>query len=179
MLNMVNDLLNITSIESGKIELRRQKQDLGELYQNVIGLINNLAEQKQISIVFQNDLKQSMTDIDSGKIEQVLINLMTNAVKFSHKETSIKVYLSKKNNMFLTQVKDQGVGIPNDEMKLLFRPFQKTSAQTTDGEASTGLGLFIVKNIIQAHGGEIWAESKQGEGTSFYYTLPVREDFKQ
>jgi signal transduction histidine kinase len=102
----------------------------------------------------------------------VVDNLLTNAIKYSHKNTSTEVTLSKSDDGWLVQVADQGQGIPEDELPCLFGEFTKTSVKTTGGESSNGLGLAIVKKIIEAHGGVVWAESELEKGSVFSFNLP-------
>ena len=109
-------------------------------------------------------------------MRQVINNLLTNAVKFSHRGTTITVRVMKQNGFNIIEVKDQGQGIPENEIPLLFQPFSRTSVQSTAGEKSTGLGLAIVRNIVNAHKGEIRVESKVGEGTVFTVSLPVVQE---
>ena len=111
--------------------------------------------------------------MDAFKIEQVLNNLIQNAVKFSHPDKTIDVRTEKKGGMIVVSVKDEGQGIPADELDKLFLPFQRTSVRSTGGEPSTGLGLAIVKRIVEGHGGKIWVESKPGVGSTFHFSIPA------
>jgi signal transduction histidine kinase len=173
LLDLVNDLLDVTSIESGSINLSLEPVDIALLASQVIHLNKTLAEKKEMKIKLDSQIQSTLLTADKGKIEQVITNLLSNAIKYSEKGTSITVKLIKKNNEIIISVNDQGQGIPEDELNLLFKPFQKTSAKSTSGEKSTGLGLFIVKRIVEAHKGKIWAESKAGVGSTFYVSLPA------
>lgn len=173
MLNLVNDLLDVTSIESGSIKLSLKPVDITALIFQVISLNKALAEKKEMMINLDTQIQSLILDIDKGKIEQVITNLLTNAIKFSEKRTVITVNIYEKSNQVIISIKDHGQGIPKEELNLLFKPFQKTSVKSTEGEKSTGLGLFIVKRIVEAHKGKIWAESKLGIGSTFYISLPV------
>lgn len=173
MLNLVNDLLDVTSIESGSINLSLEPVDIAALVSQVIHLNKALADKKEMEIHLDSQIQTSPLSLDKGKFEQVITNLLTNAIKYSGKKTTITVKLIEKNNEIIISVMDQGQGIPKEELNLLFKPFQKTSAKTTDGEKSTGLGLFIVKRIVEAHKGKIWAESQPGIGSTFYLSLPT------
>lgn len=173
LLDLVNDLLDVTSIESGSINLSLEPVDIALLASQVIHLNKTLAEKKEMKIKLDSQIQSTLLTADKGKIEQVITNLLSNAIKYSEKGTSITVKLIKKNNEIIISVNDQGQGIPEDELNLLFKPFQKTSAKSTSDEKSTGLGLFIVKRIVEAHKGKIWAESKAGVGSTFYVSLPA------
>lgn len=173
MLNMVTELLDVTTIESGKISLKIEPCNLTELISRNIHLNKNFADKKQIKLIFTKTEIANNLMLDKGKIEQVITNLITNAIKYSHPKTEITVDLSMSNDELIISVKDQGQGIPEDEQHLLFKPFQKTSTKSTGGEKSTGLGLFIVKKIVEAHKGKIWVESKPGVGSTFFVSLPL------
>ncbi|MCK8601233.1 hybrid sensor histidine kinase/response regulator [Desulfoferrobacter suflitae] len=177
MLTLVNDLLDISKIESGTLELKWVTTDLVSLIEHTITLNQILAERKQIRIDFRCDAqcRRSMSAVllDPQKIEQVLNNLISNAVKYSAAGSPVLVTLARGGKGLLVQVRDQGQGIPKDEMDKLFRPFQTTRATSTDGEKSTGLGLTIVRRLVEGHGGAVWAESEPGHGSTFSFTLPM------
>ncbi|MEO0081904.1 MAG: ATP-binding protein, partial [candidate division WOR-3 bacterium] len=110
---------------------------------------------------------------DRTRIEQVLNNLVSNALKFSRPGTKVKVSVGQMDGLMAVSVEDRGPGIPADELVKLFRPFSRTSVRSTSGEKSTGLGLAISRKIIEAHGGRIWAESEVGKGSTFHFGLPL------
>ncbi len=112
-----------------------------------------------------------LVNADKIKIEQVFTNLISNGIKFSNPNTVILVSITETENSVVVKVKDQGQGIKENELNLLFKPFQKTSSKSTAGEPSTGLGLFIVKRIIEAGKGKIWVESEVNKGTTFFVEL--------
>jgi len=173
MLNLVNDLLNVSKIESGKIQLNYSNVEMIDFVDRIVRLNSKLAEDKNIKIKLSSDLKTFVTALDKNKIEQVITNLLTNAIKFSHQNTTITIKISKESAHTTVQVIDQGLGIKQEDCEKLFQPFQKTSTQSTRNEKSTGLGLYIVKRIVEAHKGKIWVESKVGEGSAFSFSLPL------
>jgi signal transduction histidine kinase len=173
MHRLLEDLLDITAIESGKLNLELQQTDLVGLIQSNINLNAVLAIKKNISIVLEIDEAIPTINVDSNKIEQVLNNLISNAIKYSNSGTSILVKISKNENEICVSVTDQGLGIPSAEIEKLFKPFQKTSVRATGGEKSTGLGLSIVRNIVHGHGGKVLVESEIGVGSTFSFTIPV------
>jgi signal transduction histidine kinase len=105
-------------------------------------------------------------------MEQVLNNLLTNAVKFSYNGNRVYVTITAKEKTVRVEVHDEGVGIPPDKTEIIFQPFGKAASTGTSGEKSTGLGLFIVKNIIEGHNGTIAVQSEPGKGATFYFELP-------
>lgn len=172
MLKLVNDLLDISAIESGNVNLTLEPIDIVLLVKQTINLNKALADKKKIKVELNSSLETSTLLLDKSKIEQVVTNLLTNALKYSNAETTIKIEIKKEMENILILVHDEGQGIPKDELDNLFQPFQKTSVESTGGEKSVGLGLFIVKKIVEAHNGNIWAESEVGKGTTFYISLP-------
>lgn len=176
MLSIINDLLDISAIESGKVKLNLAKEDIVSLVKNTVELNQELAENKNIQLIFSLPETNFSVVCDKDKIEQVITNLLTNAIKYSNPNTIVQVSVNTSNEEsvpgVLIKVKDQGQGIPPSEESRLFQTFSKTSIKSTSGEKSTGLGLAIAKKIVDAHQGKIWVESKSGAGSSFYVFLP-------
>jgi signal transduction histidine kinase len=173
MLSLINNLLDVSAIESGKLDLELTKADLISVIRNNVELNNVIAQKKNIQIHFNAQEQISEILIDIGKIEQVLNNLISNAVKYSFPNTTVQVNICQNESEIIVSVTDQGKGIPESELGKLFKPFEKTSVQSTAGEKSTGLGLSIVKNLVLGHKGRIWVDSKVGEGSTFYFSLPL------
>lgn len=173
IINLLNELLDLAVIESGNLVLTRTEFKLNEVVEQVIMMHKSIAEKKSIDLVANIPEDEIIVSADRTKIEQVLNNLTTNAIKFSYPEKSVEIILEKIKSKVRITVKDHGQGIPDDELGKLFVPFSKTSVLPTAGETSTGLGLSIVKKIIDAHNSKIFVESKIGEGTSFYFDIDV------
>lgn len=171
MLSMVNNLLDIAKIESGKLELHLEPTNLVELVRNNIMINRTLSDKKNIRLEFSTSSDEMEISIDKTQIQQVLNNLITNAIKFSNSGTVVEIGLEKQDTSVLLSVRDHGQGIPSSEVEKLFNPFQKTSVKSTAGEKSTGLGLAIVKKIVEAHKGKIWVESEVGKGSIFRFSL--------
>lgn len=172
-LELVNNLLDVSKIESGKLDLKLQKINLISLIKKTIKFILPIATKKNIIINLKTEFEDLECTIDESQFEQVLNNLISNGIKYSEMNTVITCSVSKQDDFAVIEVKDQGKGIPENEMNKLFKPFQKTSVKSTAGEKSTGLGLVITKKIVEAHKGTITVESKQGEGTSFTVKIPL------
>ena len=173
MLHLLEDLLDITAIESGKLLLVLQKTDIQQLVRQNANLNGVLAAKKNIHFQVETFGTIPEIKIDVNKIEQVMNNLNSNAIKYSMPETNIQINIRVEDGFIIVAVKDQGQGIPHDEIEKLFKPFQQISVRATGGEKSTGLGLSIVRNIVMGHGGNIWAESKVGVGSTFFFSLPI------
>lgn len=173
MLRMVTDILDVTAIEAGQLRLNRQPTDLAHLIRHTATLNNVLASRKGIKVEVDPIPALPPVEVDAAKIEQVLNNLVGNAVKFSHRGTVVRLQVTCADEFVTVAVADQGQGIPATDLPLLFKPFGKGSVRGTADEPSTGLGLAIVRNIVEGHGGRIWLESEVGTGSTFFFTLPI------
>jgi signal transduction histidine kinase len=173
MLRLVNDLLDISKIEAGRLDLDLEATDLRAIIEDNVALNRILADKRQVrlSLVQDEDIPRLM--LDPAKIEQVLNNLIVNAIKFSPSGGAVEVRLNKGENDVTISVSDQGPGIPEEEFHKLFNPFEKTSAKSASKEKGTGLGLAIVKKIVSGHQGKIRVESQVGKGSTFHVTLPL------
>lgn len=170
---LIDELLDVSALESGKLDLKIQRVELGEFFNHCYVVNHHLARSKQIQLhlSLSNDLKEA--DFDRNRINQVLNNFISNAVKFSHPETMITVTVEKVDDMLQVAVTDEGQGISKDNFDKLFHFFSKADVLPTEGEASTGLGLAIAKKFIEAHGGAVWVNSEVGVGTTFYFKIPL------
>ncbi|MEX2531986.1 MAG: HAMP domain-containing sensor histidine kinase [Gemmatimonadota bacterium] len=173
MLRMIDDLLDVSAIESGRLALALEECDIASLVRNNIRLNRALAGSKDISIEYEETDPPSSCLCDPDKVEQVLNNLVANAIKFSERGTTVHVRLQGDQEGVTVTVQDEGQGIPEDELPRLFKPFGTTSVRATDGEGSTGLGLAIVRRIVEGHGGTVGVESEAGVGSTFTFSLPT------
>ena len=173
MLNLVNDLLDVSAIESGRLELKLKKVDLPMFLEECYESNRLLAKDKSIELILESDQDLPEIMMDTERINQVLNNLITNGIKFSHPNTQIVIRAKRTDDHVEIAVQDQGQGIPEEELPKVFKEFGKTSVQPTGGEKSTGLGLAICKRMIEAHGGIIGVDSRVGEGSTFYFSLPI------
>jgi len=171
-LRLVDNLLNISQIELGIVQLKILPHDYIYFIKNIISFYQLFASDKQISITFQSAYHHLIFNFDDIHIDQVVSNLIMNAIKFSNAGSKIKVGVSKTDSNILTEIVDEGVGIPEKEVGTLFNFFQKTSAKPTSGEKGSGLGLAIAKKIVTTHGGTIGVQTEVGKGSNFYFCLP-------
>jgi signal transduction histidine kinase len=172
MLNLVSNLLDVSVIESGKLELVLQNNSFEKLIDQRIRINKVIADRKNIRIhkQFSVDIE---TQYDKNQITQVIDNLLGNAIKFSPRDANIHVNLERVDGLAKVSVRDEGPGIPLDEQSKLFQGFQRTSVRPTGGEKTTGLGLAIIKKIMEAHKGNIGLLSQPGNGSTFYFCLPL------
>lgn len=173
LLRMVNELLDVASIEAGRLELRLGEADLMSLLRSTVGLTSTIAAAKSIELTVAGTTELDPFYFDQDRVEQVLHNLLGNAVKFSEEGDVIRVRLDHDADEAWVHVEDEGVGIPQNLLPQLFQPFGKAGRAGPAGEQSTGLGLAIVRRIVEAHGGVVRVKSRVGEGTTFSFSLPL------
>lgn len=175
MLDMVNELLDVATIESGELKLHRGTHDLAELVAKAVALINREAGKKGTRIVFEHPPGPMLAVIDPAKMRQVVDNLLSNGVKYSPPGSTITATVASDaaGGACSFAVRDQGPGIPENERDKLFKDFSRLSSQPTGGEKSTGLGLAICRKIVDAHLGTIVAENLPQGGCEFRVNLPA------
>jgi len=173
MLHLVNDLLDVSVIESGNLTLRREQASFNKLLQEKAVMTEVAARKKGITL--RTSMKEELTGyFDYKRLGQVVDNLMSNAVKYSPPNSCISISLDAAESGIRISVHDEGPGISKEDQCKLFGAFQKLSAKPTAGEKSTGLGLAIVKRIVEAHGGTLKVGSTLGEGSTFSFTIPSK-----
>jgi signal transduction histidine kinase len=172
MLVLVNELLDVATIEAGELKLSLEMTDLAEIVNKAVFLANIEASAKHTKIAIVPHDRPPLHRLDPNKIRQVVDNLLSNAVKFSPPGSTISIEVEAVSGAIVLSVRDQGAGIPEAEHDKLFKDFSRTSVQPTGGEKSTGLGLAICRKIVEAHHGTITAENLPGRGCVFCVTLP-------
>ena len=172
MLRLIDDLLDVSRIESGHLDLEPVPGDYLEFVRHNVSLNGVIAGRKEVLVTVEPGEGSLVIPFDAGKMEQVLNNLISNAVKFPQPGTRVQVTVSEEDGRVVTSVSDEGPGIPPEELPLIFKEFHKGTVKPTGGESSTGLGLAITRRIVDGHGGEIRAESVVGKGSVFSFTLP-------
>jgi len=176
MVRLVNDLLNVTRIESGRLSINPEPTDLSKFLKSVISEANPLARLKKIAIDFNSKGKIPVINLDVNLVRQVFHNLITNAIRYSgQKNGRIKISLKKHNaKNVLISISDNGIGIPENVQKRIFEKFYRADNAVKVATEGTGLGLYVSKMIIEQSDGEIWFESKPGKGTTFFVKLPTK-----
>jgi len=176
-LHLLNELLDISAIESGKIEINSELNSYSNLLLITTENFRMIAQKKNIDLKLHPQNNELIFYYDRNRIKQVIENLISNAIKYSPAYSIIDVKTSIEDGFIITDISDQGQGIPPDEMELLFQPFHTTHNKATGDEKSTGLGLSIVKKLLSQHNGKIEVESTVGKGSTFRVYLPyITED---
>lgn len=176
MLSIIDDLLDVAQIEAGTLRLELQMSDLGDLVRKNVVLNRGLAARKNIRLELSVPDEPVMISVDPRKIQQVLNNLINNAIKYSHAGSTVRVEVETGTDSARITVHDEGQGIAEEVIPWLFQPFGKAHRRGTSGEPGTGLGLAIVRRIVEGHGGEVSLESEIGKGTAFTVALPCRAE---
>lgn len=170
MKELIKDLLVTSRIEEGTLPIKKEKVSLVEIIKSLVSEFQPFARASNVETEFSFDENLPKTLTDPQQIKVVMENLLDNAIRYSQRKGKIKIRLERKGGDICFEIKDSGVGIPKEDQKYIFQKFFRSKSKEKGG---TGLGLFITKSIIEKLGGKIWFESKEGEGTTFYFTLPI------
>jgi signal transduction histidine kinase len=171
LIHLVSDLFDFTKIEGRKSEWSFDQVNLSVLIEEVVEIISPLSMDKNISINYKHP-GDVLVEMDLERIEQVLVNLIENAIKFSAPQTEVQINIKEDPTYVTVSIKDRGIGIAEENLKTIFDKFSTVPSAGIGKPEGTGLGLAICKAIIKAHDGKIWAESTIGVATTFYFTLP-------
>jgi two-component system, sensor histidine kinase and response regulator len=172
-LRLVNNLLDITRINTEHFKIQKRNEDIVFISQSIINSVDIYAKQKGVELNFASDLQCLEMAIDDEKYERILLNLLSNAIKFTPKDKSIYVNISCKNRKAVITVRDEGIGIPKEKQDLIFERFGQVDSTLSRQAEGTGVGLSLVKSLVSAMGGKITVHSEEGEGSTFTITLPI------
>ena len=176
LLHLINDVLDMAKIESGRMNLHPEKFVVHELLDEVTSITSTLASEKNTALFIEEDSdRDAHIFADNTRIRQVMLNLVNNAIKFTtNGKISMHVSMMDGARVLIT-VKDTGTGIPQDHLEAIFQEFTQVDTSTTRKVGGTGLGLPISRRLIEMHGGRLWAESSgvEGEGSKFLVELPI------
>ncbi len=176
LLSLINDVLDMAKIESGRMNLHPERFKVHEMLENVISITSTLANAKNLALYIEPESQKELEIIaDNTRINQVMINLVNNSIKFTETGQVSLHACALGNDKILITVKDTGIGIPEDHLEKIFQEFSQVDTSTTRKVGGTGLGLPISRRLVEMHGGRLWAESAgiPGQGSTFYIELPV------
>jgi len=172
LLELINDILDLSKIEAGRLDLHLETFDAGQAAREEINSVGPAAEVKHISLVFK-PCEPIHVYADPIRFRQILLNLLSNAVKFTPEGGTISVECSSAGKDAQFCVSDSGLGIPRHAHETIFNKFHQVGSTTKGVREGTGLGLAITKHLVEQHGGRIWVDSEPGNGSRFYFTLPI------
>jgi signal transduction histidine kinase len=171
---LVDDMLNLSYLETGQAHLRLEEADLGQLIRDVVFDMRSLAEEKSLSVevCVPADFPPMITDRE--KLDLVMVNLLSNAIKFTPEGGRVWLKAWVEGDKALVMVRDSGIGIPAEELGRIFERFYQVASSLTRQQGGTGLGLAIAKGMVELCGGRIWVESELGQGSTFTFEVPLK-----
>lgn len=170
LVRLINDILDVERIESGKMEMSRAEAGALDLMKRAVESVQSMADEAGVRLVVEPSSASVMGDGD--RIIQTLTNLLGNAIKFSPRETTVSLSAADGGRDCTFRVADQGRGVPDDKLEMIFERFQQVDASDSRDKGGSGLGLAICRSIVNAHGGRIWAQKNEPAGTVFQFTIP-------
>lgn len=176
--HLINDLLDLSKLESGKLELIKEPALVNSIADSTVDDLSSWADAKKIKIEKEYQENLPTVNVDSDRITQALTNLIGNAIKYTPEKgnITIKAFLEEDGKVVEVNVIDTGPGIPNKDLTKIFDKFYQAGERTMTDVSGTGIGLTIAKEIVESHGGKIWAESEEGKGAKFAFTLPLADN---
>lgn len=176
LLGLINDILDLSKVEAGKIELNYEEFPLREMLSECQTLVNTMASKKNISLGFKVADGLSTINADPTKFKQILYNFLSNAIKFTPDGGTVNVAAKLENGMVQVSVKDTGIGIAKGHQDMIFEEFYQVDSSYSKQYKGTGLGLPLTKKLVELHGGKIWVESEPEKGSTFSFTMPLRAE---
>jgi signal transduction histidine kinase len=174
MVHLINDFLNVSRLQTGKFIIDRRPIDLATIVAQEVDGLKTTAAQRKLSLSYKVSSNVPRIYADEGKLRQVIMNFVDNAIYYSKESTTIKVTLVADPDVITLKVKDTGIGVPEAEQANLFTKFFRATNARRQRPDGTGVGLYLAKRVIVAHGGKILFESAEGQGSTFGFTLPIK-----
>lgn len=172
---LIDKIITVSKIEQGKLPLRKKLFSSKELVDKVILEFKPFAEASNVEVRFETQEKLPKILGDASQIREVIENFVDNAIKYTKEKGEVRISLLKKDKDVYLEVKDSGVGIPDEDQKYIFRKFFRSESAMKHQTQGSGLGLFIAKSIIESHKGKIGFDSQKGKGSAFWFTLPIKQ----
>lgn len=171
--DLVNDLLDVARIEGGRVEFKQQPMDISSVVNDTFETMKISAEEKSIELIYRADTTVPQVTADPTKLQVVITNFVSNAIKYNRPGGKIEVSHRLMEGVLVTDVSDNGLGIPADQQEHIFEKFYRVDGKDRQHIEGTGLGMYTTKQYIEAMGGEVWFESEPGTGTTFSFSMPV------
>ena len=178
LLRLVNNILDVSSIDMGNCNINLENCNIVYLIEDIVTSVANYLEGKDVDITFDTDIEEIIIACDREKIEKIVLNLISNAIKYTQNHNQsigkINIHISLEKNEVKISIKDNGIGIPKEEWNCIFEKFKRVDTKLNRQVEGSGIGLSLVKSLGELHDGKIYVESQVGEGTEFIFTLPIR-----
>jgi signal transduction histidine kinase len=171
---LINNIIDLSKIDSGFLKLNLSNENIVDVIENIVSSVSEYVKAKDLNIVFDTDVEEKVIAVDASKIERVMLNLISNAIKFSDPGSTIYVNVEDKGDFVQISVKDSGVGIDEEHLNSIFERFHQVDGSLARNSEGSGIGLFLVKSIIDLHGGKISVESEVNKGSTFKIELPAK-----
>lgn len=173
LLRLINNIIDLTKIDSRYFHVELHNYDIVEIVEGIIQSINLYAKIKSVNIIFEKKIKEQVMALDADKIERILLNLLSNALKFTDENGSIEVEVGSRGKSVYISVKDDGIGIQEDKLEVIFQRFRQVDKSFTRNREGSGIGLSLVKALVEMHEGTIVVNSEYGKGSEFIVELPI------
>lgn len=173
ILKLINNIIDSTKLQQKHFKINRQNIDIINLIEWNISAIDKFAKMKKISLVFDTNVEECVISVDISSFDRIIMNLISNAIKFSPENSCIFINTWKEKDFITISVRDEGIGIPENEQKLIFNRFIQSTKNNKNEYSGSGIGLDLVSNLVKAHGGTIELTSKEGIGSEFRIKMPI------
>ncbi|WP_179632151.1 PocR ligand-binding domain-containing protein [Clostridium peptidivorans] len=174
LIRLVNNLIDITKIDAGYFQVFPKNCNIVSLVEDIALSVTEYAKNKDINLVFDTNVEEKIMACDEDKIERIILNLLSNSLKFTPKGGEIKVNFEDQDTNILISVEDNGIGIPKDKLESIFDRFVQVDKSLSRNNEGSGIGLSLIKSLVELHRGKIWVESNWGYGSKFFIKLPVK-----
>lgn len=174
LLRLVNNLIDITKMDIGVYEIRASNQNIINIIEDITLSVADYTKNNKINLIFDTNVEELITYCDPDKIERIMLNLLSNAIKYTPEDGNIEVDINVTEKDVIVSVKDSGVGIPSDKLDLIFDRFGQVDESLNRKCEGSGIGLSIVKNLVEMHGGNVYVKSVINEGSQFIFTIPIK-----
>ena len=173
LLKLVNNLIDSNKITAGYFEYNPQNYDIVYFVESICQSIVDFAKQKNIEVIFDTDIEEKIISFDLDKMERIILNILSNSIKFTKEQGKIEIYIRESNEMLEIEISDDGIGIPQNKLNSIFERFKQVENNTIRSGEGSGIGLYLVKSLVDMHGGDIAVESELGSCTTFKISIPA------
>lgn len=175
LMRLINNLIDVTKIDAGYFEIQLSNCNIVSVVEEITLSVAGYIEDKGILLLFDTEIEEKVIACDKDKIERIILNLISNAIKFTNSGGDISVNIFERKDNVVISVKDTGIGIPKEKLELIFERFIQVDKSLTRNKEGSGIGLSLVKALVEMHGGKVFLESQTGVGSEFSFELPIRQ----